>query len=1121
MDIQKANPQIHTEQIIAALVTSWEATGHSLGIGEHLQLRQLLQHIPDDVSISRLKNLLAPLFANNAQSQQDFNQLFDQVVALTQEQTESHAKEVASIKTQNAKKDIQRSVLYYLDEAWNFWFVQPLWLRAIAMALILGSFIGMFYFQVLKRVGKKPLPVSVYLTHNLHERSPQQECFVFDPKKEKPTTIRKLSKSYEWGYISARLNENLLCFQSAGQWPSQAAELFELCYDNGECETIRIILTVDFFKAMPPPRVISKRLQPQQSENLGAVHTEKNNTQDSTLADNAAPELPKALDSIPVNLNWTKQQIDPSKKIEGVTSSVVFGGGFAYFTPFKGLVVALTAIVLVLLGWWIKRQRQRFTLAHQPNRDAPYKWTIRIPNMGEVNLGRVFQQTLTEMRKRNAVNSMRLDVPLTIDASIKKGGAIDFQYAKLTQSKQYLVLLDISSQNNHQAKVFDLLMKSLEKHEAPLVRFYFDGDPRSCWNEKHAKGINLQSLQHNYQDYYLIICSNGFQFLQAETEQLTEWALQFSTWRRRVLLTPRLTNEWDMREEVLGSYFRLLPAHPQGILDIVATLELVEHVDYRKARKNQIKDEDAIPLQIPSAIKPDHLLTFLKAEFTDYRLGEEQDLILQWIAACAIPPVLFWDWTLYAGKYLGSMENDIVTLENMLRIARIPWFIEGEMPDDVRNTLLDWMEAEHPDALFRLRNQWDQILRLEENLPPMGSMAWEGHRVEIIMNQLLQNPKWHQRRKLEIELERLIHGQEEQDAMVVRYLDNKKGALDTRLSKRFRHFIQERERIVWHWRNWTWQLPILITTLFSTLFVHYTEPVTVFQFKGYISELTFTPDSKSIVVASDQGGLAMCSVDGNWLQGKKAQGGKIVGLATSTDGAAILTGNTNDEIAFWDNSGVPLFYETNVNKRLVNAVTFHPDDPYLALVGYFARKAELKDMRTGELKAFLPHDGQVLSVAFSPDGHFALTGSQDSTAILWSLETGNPLQILRGHKAKVNDVVFSPDGQQLLTGSRDNTAKLWNLNGELLKTFDGHSYDVFSVNFSPDGSKILTTSGDNTAILWAIESGRPVRKFYGHRNHIKASAFSPDGNYLATGDQNGLVKLWHLKEKASSISVGQ
>jgi len=39
----------------------------------------------------------------------------------------------------------------------------------------------------------------------------------------------------------------------------------------------------------------------------------------------------------------------------------------------------------------------------------------------------------------------------------------------------------------------------------------------------------------------------------------------------------------------------------------------------------------------------------------------------------------------------------------------------------------------------------------------------------------------------------------------------------------------------------------------------------------------------------------------------------------------------------------------------------------------------------GELRAFVGHSGTVLSVAASPDGRFALSGSADQTLKLWDL----------------------------------------------------------------------------------------------------------------------------------------
>ena len=77
----------------------------------------------------------------------------------------------------------------------------------------------------------------------------------------------------------------------------------------------------------------------------------------------------------------------------------------------------------------------------------------------------------------------------------------------------------------------------------------------------------------------------------------------------------------------------------------------------------------------------------------------------------------------------------------------------------------------------------------------------------------------------------------------------------------------------------------------------------------------------------------------------------------------------------------------------------------------------------------------VESVAFSPDGRFLASGSQDQTVRLWEVPTGQSLKTLSGHTNKVWSVVFSPDGRLLASGSADATIKLWDIQtGDCLKT---------------------------------------------------------------------------------------
>ena len=66
-------------------------------------------------------------------------------------------------------------------------------------------------------------------------------------------------------------------------------------------------------------------------------------------------------------------------------------------------------------------------------------------------------------------------------------------------------------------------------------------------------------------------------------------------------------------------------------------------------------------------------------------------------------------------------------------------------------------------------------------------------------------------------------------------------------------------------------------------------------------------------------------------------------------------------------------------------------------------------------------------MAFSPDGHRIVSGSDDHTVRLWNADTGQPIGApLTGHTGAVNSVAFSPDGQRIVSGSADNTLRLWN-----------------------------------------------------------------------------------------------
>ena len=188
--------------------------------------------------------------------------------------------------------------------------------------------------------------------------------------------------------------------------------------------------------------------------------------------------------------------------------------------------------------------------------------------------------------------------------------------------------------------------------------------------------------------------------------------------------------------------------------------------------------------------------------------------------------------------------------------------------------------------------------------------------------------------------------------------------------------------------------------------------------------------------------------------------------------------------------------------------------------------------------------GTVRSVAFSPDGRSALSGSDDKTIKLWDVATGNEIRSFAGHSGHVtfdrvlarrpnravrqrrqdaqalgrrdgkgdphlrracrcgNSVAFSPDGRSALSGSSDRTLKLWDVaTGKEIRTFTGHADMVWSVAFSPDGRTALSGSDDNTLKLWDVATGKEIRTFAGHTHS------GPIGRVLARRPQRAVRQL--------------
>jgi WD40 repeat protein len=61
-----------------------------------------------------------------------------------------------------------------------------------------------------------------------------------------------------------------------------------------------------------------------------------------------------------------------------------------------------------------------------------------------------------------------------------------------------------------------------------------------------------------------------------------------------------------------------------------------------------------------------------------------------------------------------------------------------------------------------------------------------------------------------------------------------------------------------------------------------------------------------------------------------------------------------------------------------------------------------------ELNIQIGHSDLIFSLAFSPDGRYAVSGSQDHTLKLWDISTGKEIRTFLGHSSTIKSVAFSP-----------------------------------------------------------------------------------------------------------------
>jgi WD40 repeat protein len=287
--------------------------------------------------------------------------------------------------------------------------------------------------------------------------------------------------------------------------------------------------------------------------------------------------------------------------------------------------------------------------------------------------------------------------------------------------------------------------------------------------------------------------------------------------------------------------------------------------------------------------------------------------------------------------------------------------------------------------------------------------------------------------------------------------------------------------------------------------------------KKFVSELSFSRDSKSLVIISEDRRANIWDL-AKGLVTLSFNVGYGKGFDFSPDSKFLILSPPNKE-------GIALL---DIEKQTVvksfggtGGATFSPD-------GKMVYTNDEKNVYAWDVKSeqkvftFQTRDS---NFSISPDGK-KLAVSSGRTVTVLDAKTGNEIADI---VTKGNEVLsFSADGKNLFTKTDNNKIGVWDVSQNskskvyldetkgLIREFD-NIREYFSVAATtPDGTNIITGDEDRIKI-WSIETGKVLRQFAPGRSEMHQPQISPDGRNIFFAIPDSYVGrptyLWNTENK--------